>query len=266
MKEEGKPGRYLRIFRRCFRVAVSNSLAYRANFILSTLIIFFSNALFPIVAILIYGSGAGFPGWSFYQVLLIQALFTLSAGISGTFFRGIFWQTNFSIREGTFEVSLLKPLDTLFWLAASSIQLENVGMVAGGIVMAAIALANSGGTTPAGALAAALLFSGGICVMLGVDLLLSGMAFRWVGNSRMPEISDSVLGFAKYPQSVFPAAARVATTFILPCSMIGFFPAAALLGKTQAWHFLALIPCVLFTAAGIFFYKAMIRHYEGVGG
>jgi ABC-2 type transport system permease protein len=266
MKKEGKPARYLRIFRRCFRVALSNSLAYRADFVLSALTVFFSNALFPIVAILIYGSGSGFPGWTFYQVLLIQSLFTLSAGISRTFFRGIFWQTNFSIREGTFEVSLLKPLDTLFWLAASSIQLENLGMVAGGIVMAAIALAKCGGASLAGVLAAIPLFLGGVCVMLGIDLLLAGTAFRWVGNSRMPDISDSVLGFAKYPQGVFPQAARVATTFILPCSMIGFFPAIALLGKTQPWHFLALIPCALFMAAGIFFYKAMIRYYEGVGG
>lgn len=262
----GKASRYLRIFRRCFRVALSNSLAYRANFLLSTLVVFFSNALFPIVAILIYGSGAGFPGWSFYQVLLVQALFTLSSGISGTFFRGIFWQTNFAVREGTFEAALLKPVDTLFWIAAASIQLENAGMAAGGLVIAGIALGACGGASLMGVLAALPLFLGGLCVMLGIDLLLAGMAFKWVGNSRMPEIADSLLGFAKYPQSVFPAAVRAATAFVFPCAMVGFFPAAALLGKAEAWHFLALLPCLVFAAAGILFYKAMIRHYESVGG
>jgi ABC-2 type transport system permease protein len=266
MKETGKALRYLRILRECFRVAVSNAVAYRANFVMQTLIVFFSNVLFPLVTILIYGSGAGFPGWSFYQVILIQAVFTMSSGISGMFFRGVFWQTNFAIREGTFEVSLLKPLDTLFWLLVSSMQLESVGMVLGGIAMACLALAKLGGVSAGGIAAGVALFSGGVCVMLGINLLMAGMAFKWVGNSRMPEIFDSVLEFAKYPQSVFPQAARVAAAFILPCSMIGFFPASALMGRAAPWHFIALLPCLLFMSAGIAFYKAMIRYYEGVGG
>lgn len=256
----------LKIFRECLRIAVSNSLAYRANFIMTMLIVFLSNVLFPIVTILIYGSGAGFPGWGFFEVLLIQAIFTMSSGISGVFFNGIFWQTNFHIREGTFEVALLKPLGTLFWLLVSSIQLESAGMVAGGIAMASIALFNIGGLTPGGIVGSVLLFAGGVGVMLGITLVMAATAFKWVGNSRIPEIFGSVLDFAKYPQSIFPQALRGLTAFIMPVSMIGFFPASALLGRAGPAHFLALVPCALFTAAGIWFYKAMIRRYEGVGG
>ncbi len=266
MSRARRAGRHARILGECLRVAFSNATAYRANFLMSAIIVFLSNALFPLIAILIYGSGAGFPGWSFYQVLLIQSFFTLSSGISGMFFRGIFWQTNFAVREGTFEVSLLKPVGTLFWMAVSSIQLESVGMVAGGAAMAVLSLARSGGAGPAGAAAGLLFFCGGVLVMLGINLLMAGLSFKWVGNSRMPEIFDSILEFAKYPQSVVPAAARAAAAFVFPCAMVGFFPAQALLGRTEPWHFLALVPCLAFAAAGAFFYKAMVRRYESVGG
>jgi ABC-2 type transport system permease protein len=218
------------------------------------------------VAILIYRSGAGFPGWAFHEVLLIQAIFTISSGVAGTFFRGVFWQTNFNIREGTFEVALLKPLGTLPWLLVSSIQLENSGMIAGGAVMAGIALSRAGAPSPGGVLACLALFSGGVCVMLGITLVMAGAAFKWVGNSRMPEIFDSVLDFAKYPQSVFPSGVRIAAALVLPVAMIGFFPASALLGRAEPFHFIALAPCVLFAGAGIAFFNAMVRHYEGVGG
>jgi len=256
----------MRVFRECLRIAVSNSLAYRADFVMTALIVFFSNFLFPIVTILVYGAGAGFPGWGFYEVLLIQAIFTVSSGVSGVFFNGIFWQTNFNIREGTFEVALLKPLGTLFWMLVSSIQLESVGTVAGGILMAAIALSKVGGLSIGGILGGVALFSGGVCLMLGITLMMAATAFKWVGNSRIPELFGSALECAKYPQSVFPRAARGVAAFVLPVAMIGFFPASVLLGKAEPAHFLALLPCAAFTAGGIAFYQAMIRRYEGVGG
>lgn len=40
---------------------------------MTTLIILTGNILFPLVTILIYNSGASFPGWTFHETLLIQA-------------------------------------------------------------------------------------------------------------------------------------------------------------------------------------------------
>ena len=270
MKEQRRQktgfARYRDIFLQCLRIAFSDATAYRANFVLSLLIIFFGNVLFPLVTILIYGSGAGFPGWNFYEVLLIQAIFTISTGISNIFFNGIFWQTNIHIREGTFEITLIKPLDTLFFLGVTTIRLDNIGLVLGGGIMTGIALAHIEGITGIMVLQSIVLFLGGVCVMLGITLIMAATAFKWVGNSRIPEIFDSILLFAKYPQSIFPGAVRGFTAFIMPVAMIGFFPASALLGKSQPAHFIALVPCVLFMCAGIALYKCMIHLYEGVGG
>lgn len=258
--------RYAAIFGECFRISLSTAMAYRANFIMVMTILFFSNTLFPLVTILIYGAGSGFPGWTFYEVLLIQAIFTISSGIGEVFFNGLFWNTNLAIRDGLFEVALLKPVNALFWGVVSSIQPTGISVILGGIVMVAVALAHTAPLTVASVSMAALLFLCGVSVSFSVTCFMSGISFKWVGNSRIPEMFGSILDFAKYPQDVFPAAVRGFTTIIMPVAMIGFFPAAALLGRAGSTALVAVIPCAVFSAAGIWFYQKMIHRYEGVGG
>lgn len=258
--------RYMAIFGECFRISLSTAMAYRANFIMVMTILFFSNTLFPLVTILIYGSGSGFPGWTFYEVLLIQAVFTISSGIGEVFFNGLFWNTNFAIRDGLFEVSLLKPVNALFWGVVSSIQPTGVSVVLGGVAMAAVALAHTAPLTVASVSMAALLFLCGVSVTFSVTCFMSAISFKWVGNSRIPEMFGSILDFAKYPQDVFPLAVRGFTTIVMPVAMIGYYPAAALLGRADGASFVAIVPCAIFSVFAIWFYQKMIHRYEGVGG
>jgi len=64
--------RFLSVYQTCVRTAVSQALAYRFDFFLSLAITFAGSLGLPLVALLIYGAGAGFPGWSFHEVLMIQ--------------------------------------------------------------------------------------------------------------------------------------------------------------------------------------------------
>ena len=82
--------RYFKLYMICLRTLFISETAYRLNFVLGMIITFISNILFPLVTLLIYANGQSFPGWNFWQVLLIQSVFTLSTGISNTFLGGIF--------------------------------------------------------------------------------------------------------------------------------------------------------------------------------
>jgi ABC-2 type transport system permease protein len=87
-----------------------------------------------------------------------------------------------------------------------------------------------------------------------------------VGNSRIPEIFDSIMTFGKYPITIFPQAIKGIATFVIPVGMIGFFPASALLGRLEPVTLFAVLPCVLFMFFGIWIYQKMVKLYEGVGG
>ncbi|MCL2109287.1 MAG: ABC transporter permease [Oscillospiraceae bacterium] len=258
--------RFIKLYGKCIKIAIAGALAYRLNFLLTTLLATILNALFPIVTILIYNAGASFPGWDFYEVLLIQGVFLLTSNLAYLMFDGVLWTTMQHVREGTFEVVLLKPLSPLTYLVSTTFTPEIFGGVIAGSVLFGFSLFFTGVSSFAAIGQFLLLFAGGFCLMAGLCLLMSATAFKWVDNGRIPEIYDSVMTFGKYPVTIFPQAVRGAASFVIPVAMIGFFPASALLDRVEIAAFFAVIPCVLFMLFGIWVYNKMIKLYEGVGG
>jgi ABC-2 type transport system permease protein len=258
--------KWFRIYKTCVGIAMARSLTYRLDFVLSLLITLGFNILFPLVTILIYRSGASFPGWNFYEVLLIQSIYTLSLGLASIMFSNVLWATMLHIREGSFEVVLLKPLNPLFFLIATNFDPGSAGLIIGGGFMFAFSLIHTGITSIAAIPQFLLLFAAGFAVMAGLNMLMAATSFKWVGNSRIPEIFDSIMTFGKYPITIFPQVIKGISTFVIPVSMIGFFPASALLGRLEIAAMFAIIPCVLFMLFGIWFYQYMVKLYEGVGG
>jgi ABC-2 type transport system permease protein len=254
------------IYKTCVATAMARVLTYRLNFVLSMLITLCFNLFFPLTTMLIYRSGARFPGWTFYEVLLIQSIFTLSLGLACVLFSNVLWSTMQYIREGSFEVVLLRPLNPLFFLIASNFDTGSFGLLIGGGVMFGIAIAHTGFVSLAAVAQFLLLFTAGFAVMTGFQMIMAATSFKWVGNSRLPDILDSILSFGKYPMSIFPQTIKTLTSFIIPVGMIGFFPASALLGRLEPAVLISVIPCVLFMFLGIWLYQFMVRLYEGVGG
>jgi ABC-2 type transport system permease protein len=170
------------------------------------------------------------------------------------------------IREGSFEVVLLRPVNPLFYLIATNFDTGSFGLLIGGSVMFGIAIAHTGVVSLAAIAQFIILFLGGFAVMTGFQMVMAATSFKWVGNDRLPEILDSILSFGKYPISIFPRAIRMLTSYIIPVAMIGFYPASALLGRLDPIVLIAVVPCVLFMVFGIWLYQYMVRLYEGVGG
>lgn len=112
--------KYVDVYKQCMYSAIQTASAYRMNFIVSSLITLIGNILFPLVTLLIYRAGTSFPGWSLYEVLLIQSIFTMSSGLSSLVFGGLLWTTMSHVREGSFEVILLRPLNPLFYIVATT--------------------------------------------------------------------------------------------------------------------------------------------------
>ncbi|MCL2371963.1 MAG: ABC-2 family transporter protein [Defluviitaleaceae bacterium] len=252
-------------YRSCVAAAFATAAAYRINFLLSLFITLCFNLGFPLVTLLIYNAGASFPGWSLFEVLLLQAIFTLSSGLASIMFSGVLWATMQHVREGSFEVVLLKPTGPLMFLMATNFSPDDLGLVVGGAGLFAAALVFvdvSLGAWPM----FLLLFAAGFAVMAGLNIFMAATSFKWVGNSRIPEIFDSVMAFGKYPMGIFPQAVRGAATFVIPVGIIAYYPANALLGQVDASMAWVILPCGLFLAASVWTYRRMVRLYEGVGG
>jgi len=258
--------RMYQIYKTCMKANIASAITYRVNFILNSLIMLIGNVLFPLVTVFIYNSNASFEGWTFKEALLIQSVFILSTACAGIFFNGIMWNTMSHVVEGTLEVVLIKPTSSLFLLLARSFEFESIGLLGGGVVMFVYALSGIDGMTIGSWFLFLLLFGAGLLVMFGVALIVAAISFKWVANSRLPEMFESIKSFGRYPGTIFPKAVVAVSSFLFPVSMIAYFPASTLIGRWEAYFFIAIIPCALFAAFGIWLYTYMLRSYKSAGG
>lgn len=258
--------RYFKIYFTCLHTAFSKAAAYRLDFVLGNFITLLSNIIFPLVTVLIYVSGAQFPDWTMWEVLLIQSVFSMSNALASMISGSILWVTMEHVQSGSFETVLLKPLSPLFYIASTNFDTGSIGLFFGSLAMTVISAFFTGICGVREILMFLLLFISGVLVMCGLDLIMAAVSFRWVGNSRIPEIFDSIKEFGKYPLGIFPKAVQTLASMIIPVAAVGFFPATALLGRFDTRSLISLIPCILFLLFGIWIYDRMIKVYEGVGG
>ena len=222
--------------------------------------------LLPLVTILIYGAGVGFPGWSFHEALLIQAVFMLCTGVCSPLFYNVVWLTMNHVKEGTYDLMLIKPGSVVFNTLAYSFEAESIGILAGGLFIFFYALSNLPLPSVMDWVKFIFLFTLGIIMSLGLVLLMASSSFVWVGNSRIFEIYDALTALGRYPGSIYPTFAKNIVSYILPVATLGFFPASAILGESSGYMFFAAIPCTAFLAVGILLFKKMISEYQSAGG
>ena len=258
--------RALRVFTQMAKVSLASSLAYRANFILNLVITLLSNLLVPLVTVLIYAAGASIPGWSFHEALLVQAAFMLSTGLCSPFFYNMVWVTMQHIRDGSYDLLLIKPGSVLVLSIASSIDPDDIGVFIGGLAMFVYALSGVAAANIWNWLQFACFFLASITLNLGLVLIMSATSFKWVGMSRIFEIYDSITIFGRYPGTVFPKALMFATSFVLPVATLGFLPASALLGRNDGPMLLAIVPCLGLAGIGALMFTRMVGKYRSAGG
>jgi ABC-2 type transport system permease protein len=248
------------------RISFAARAAYRGDLALSLLVTLLFEAVTPLVTVLIYGTGSSFPGWSMCEALLIQGIFLMARGIAFPCFFGIVWTIHEQVREGTFELTLLKPLPPLVVVLVESFDVVGFGRFFGGAALFIFALA---GVPAPGFLPTLIfipLFALSILTLFGFALILAGILFVWVGNSRVQEVMESVMVFAQYPSSLYGRTFQLILAVILPVSMIASLPAQALLGRPVPIAISSAAACVVFFCASLAFWRAMVRRYSGGGG
>jgi len=256
----------VKIYCVAFKNALATRMAYRIDFFFSALIMLLFELTIPFVTFLIYESGAGFPGWEFHEVLLIQGVFLLSKGITYPFFAGIVWNVLVRIREGTFDILLIRPRNILFVTILTSIDIEDLGKLVGGIALFTLAVTQIPDPGAVNWLVFSLLLLCSILVFISFSFIMSASGFKWVGNSRVYDIFNTLTSFAMYPKSIFSKGIQIFITAVIPLALMGSLPASLLLKKSVSGLFISLGSCLFFLVFSIFFWYRMLKSYTSAGG
>jgi ABC-2 type transport system permease protein len=242
-------------------------MAYRFDFFTAIFVSLLGEMLLPLVTLVIYSTGAAFPGWSYHEVLLIQSVFIMSTAFANMLFFGVVVLMMDHIREGTFDLYLIKPAPVTLLIIGRSFSFEHLFVFLGGVALFIYALTALPAPGLFEWLQFVLVFLLSTAVLLGFVFLMAATLFKWVGNSRLFEVFESITQFGRYPASIYSKSFRALITYAVPVALLGTIPASVLLKPDSITGLLlAVVFAFVFLTIGFSVWKLMLKSYSSTGG
>ncbi len=242
--------------------SIAAQLEYRANFVVNVVgsLLTALGSLFGLSILL--GTGDSLGGWNQLEAIVIVGVFTLVEGFMGVFLYPNLNKIAESVRTGSMDFTLLKPLDAQFLVSSRNIGILRVTDLMIGLGMIVYATANLGSSSVSGALVAALLIVAGFASVYAIWLMLCTTAFWWVGVENITELFWGFFRAGQFPVTAFPGWGRILFTFVIPVAFITTVPAEALIGRIESSAvFGALAVSLLLVVVSRLFWRFALRGY-----
>ncbi len=255
--------RYLKLLGIFYRYSMLQDLEYRVSFLAHVGMSAFWTAwaVFGIAVLFQHRDKVG--DWSYGQVLMVAALFTLFNGLMDAFWRPNVGAVISQIRDGSFDFVLVKPINAQFMSSLRSIVVWRLADVALGIGLIGYALGLMRITpSPIEIASFLLMLVLGTLIMYSLWLMMVSLAFWLVKVENITEIFSAFYEAGRYPVTVYPALVRAVLTFIVPVAFVTTFPASALQGKLDGSTMAqGLVLALFFFVVSNRFWNVALRRY-----
>ncbi|MCG3129958.1 MAG: hypothetical protein FLDDKLPJ_00697 [Phycisphaerae bacterium] len=257
--------RHLRLIPIFVRVSFQNDAAYRADFILHSVLALLQLAAELIGVWIIFSNTTSIAGWTAWQVLTLMGVFRMMSGIIGLVIAPNMRLIMEDIRSGSLDFVLLKPVNAQFYASIRQVVLWRGADIVAGLILIGVAGFKLGtGVEAAAAAGFALMLAAGATIVYSIWLLLATLAFWLTRIANIEMVFWNVFEAGRYPVDIYQPRLRWALTYIIPLAFLTTRPAATLLGKSA--------PSVLLVAWGVataallaatWFFRFGLRRYSG---
>lgn len=249
---------YARFLAVTFSVNLQAVMEYRLNFLLQVFGMILNNAAFAFFwAILIQRTG-GIGGYGFSDVMFLWALVSSSFGIAHVVFGNIRGLGSI-VQKGELDTYLLQPKDVFLNLLTSRTVVSGWGDFLYGFIV--IALVPGFGLARLGFFCA-LTLTGGLIFAATFAAAESLVFFLGNAQSLSSAITEFLLSFSLYPQTIFDRGMRWLFYSILPSGFIAFLPLAAFKALDARLLPLLAAAAVVYPVGSYLLFNAGLKRYE----
>jgi ABC-2 type transport system permease protein len=261
------------LWRRLVGAQVRSQLQYRTSFVLDLSGAFLISFIDFLAVLVIFHNVHRLGAWSVREVALLYALSSISFALTDLAI-GHFDQFPQKIRDGNFDILLVRPRGTLFQVIGSDFQLRRLGKAVQGALVLVYALA-----------ALDLHWTAGRVVMLTVTVPTAIVIFAsiWVvggclafwttdGGEFTNAFTYGGNFLAQYPVDILSAWLRRFLAYFVPLAFVSYFPALYLLDKPDPlglppiFRFLSPLVAVVAACVAGAVWRFAVRHYRSAGG
>lgn len=206
-------------------------------------------------------------GYTYPDVLICYSIVLLQFSLSEMFARG-FDAFSSLVRKGEFDRVLVRPRSMILQVLGARFEFTRIGRLLQAIIIFAYGVTAS--QVEWTALRILTLFS----MLLGGTLLFSGLYlvyaafcfFTLEGLEFMNIFTDGAKEYGKYPIDVYGEGMKKFTTFVVPYTLVQYYPLQLLIGRSDCWyHALYPLGTVVFLVASYAFWRFGVRHYTSTG-
>jgi ABC-2 type transport system permease protein len=257
----------IRLYFMYISVILRSAMQYKLSFLLMIIgrfIVAFNGFL---AVYFLFSGFQGIKGYSYSDILLcfsvIQMSFALAECCASGFatFSGI-------VKRGEFDRMLLRPRSPILQVLGSKFELGRIGAMISALIMLIAGIQKSHLTWNGLKIIALLLMViGGTFLFAGLFMIGASSCFFAVEDTRFINIlTYGAREHGKYPFDVYGKGIMRLCTYVVPYTLIQYYPLQYILGLSSKWYY-AFYPLGvgLFMLACYAFWRFGMKHYESCG-
>ncbi len=244
----------MKLYKDYLKLHFKSILEYKLSFILSLISQIFVYFSYYFVVLSMFTKFSNIKGFTLYEVLLTLGIIYFGFSIAETFARGVD-QFDQLIVSGDFDRILLRPKNILLQVIGFQIDYTKLARSIQSIVLIIISLVNLNiNWNILKVLTLILMMISASVIFFNLFLLAASYCFITVQGLEVRNIfTDGGKNVAQYPMGIFPKSVLKFFTYIIPYSLINYYPLLYLVGKVNNPYyaflpllvFLYTIPCIL---------------------
>lgn len=260
--------RYVRVYHSLWKMSMETLLAYRANFINSS-VSSSAWAVFSLISIfLLTSKTTTIYGWTREEIILLTCGYQIMIGFFHTLFSRNFERMSEIIEYGQLDGYLLKPIDSQFYLSMRWVDYTSMIRIVLGIGFLYYFIQSiSLGISPISLLFFFFLLMIGMVLLYSIWFVAATLLVWFPRLSNIIELMFNISGMTRYPGELYKNASAYLFFFLLPIILIVTTPIKFLFQKTSFIDISELtIFALIFFILSRYFWKFALRFYTSASG
>jgi ABC-2 type transport system permease protein len=261
------------LWRRLIGAQVRAQLQYRVSFTLDAIGAFLISFIDFLAVLVIFHNVHRLGAWSVREVAFLYAFSSISFAVTDLLI-GHFDQFPQKIRDGNFDILLVRPRGTLFQVIGSDFQIRRLGKALQGALVLAVVIGSLDIPWNVGRVALLVVMVPAAIVIFGSVWVVGGCLAFWTtdGGEFTNAFTYGGNFLAQYPVDILSSWLRRFLAYIVPLAFVCYFPALYVLDKPdplglpQFVDFLSPAVAVAGVVVAGSVWRFAVRHYRSAGG
>ena len=264
--------RLLRLYGTYMVVLLKGMMEYRLNFHLDFLTFVINNIAAYASVWIIMSRFQVINGWTYFEVMMLVALYQISWGACGVFIRSPLLSVEKLVQDGKFDNVMTKPIPTLLHVILMKFNHIWLSNIIVGLIVLIVSLRELGVTLGvSGMVWLVVTLLCGVMILSGLIIMVGTLSFRFVRAGAMGgQIFHTLTEFIKFPITIYPKVLQLLLTFV-PFAFVNFYPAHLFLERGGEATFAPALryggpPVALVTLVlSVVLWNVGIKRYQSTG-